>query len=110
MSFLLKLLVLVVGTGLAIKFGLLDQVTTLARQAAVQTGLPEAQVQGLGEQAFSLLSPAGLMAALGTLPPPFADLAKLVVVLMVVAAGFLLLTAGAAAIVRALRWMRDLAA
>lgn len=109
MSFLLKLLVLIVAAAAAVKFGIIDQVALRAHDVALQGGMSEDQLQMVSEQAQSLLSFGGILAAIGTLPAPFDAVGKAAFILVLVALALSLLLAAVMTIVRALRWMRDIA-
>src|SRR3954462_3844582 len=102
-----ELLILVIAIGVAVKLGVLDQIKDLARDAAVQSGVPQAQVDAATSTAFSSLSIGSIMTAIGTLPQPFGALGKLLFLLVLVA--FVASIGGGllAAIMRAIRWFRD---
>ncbi len=109
---MLKLLLIVVGLGMAVKFGVLDQIGTLARDAALQGGATPDQVLTASSQVQSLLSLDGfgtIMDMVGALPPPFGTIGKPLFLLVLVGMAVSVAAGALASLVRALRWMRDLA-
>jgi len=112
MALVLKLLVVVVGCGLAVKFGVLDQLGLVFRDAALQSGLSQEQWGAASSQAQSLLSLnaiAVIMDSIGTLPSPFGAIGKLLFLLTILGVAVSLVAGAIAYTVRTLRWVRDLA-
>src|SRR5690349_271051 len=108
MAFLLKVLVLIVGVGAAAKFGLLDRIGTMGRDAALRNGVSEDQMQVMGDQAQSLLSLDGILGAIAALPAPFDAIGRVAFIAVLVGLALSLLLAGVMAVVRTLRWVRDI--
>jgi len=107
MGAILKLLLVVIGIGVAVKFGVFDQINELAREAALQSGVPKEQIDATAAGAMNSFSFGAIMTAIGTLPPPYGALGKLLFVLLVVGFTVSILAGLFTALVRTVRWVRD---
>jgi hypothetical protein len=107
MGALIKLLLVVIGIGLAIKFGVMDQINELAREAALQSGVPREQVEAGASAMSSNFSIGAIMTAIGTLPAPWGAIGKLLFILVLVVFTISIVAGLLAGLMRAIRWFRD---